>query len=156
MGRTWEEHVLPMFCACSFHGFSMNNLFSYCGLIVAKIRASDKDLPVSLIYFTSVDQNIPLITVTLLFYPGTIQYHDYDCHKNFRLESIQLQVQLEIAKPNLSRYIHSKLAVVDGSVDFLLIFFFNGGFMIMCMSQGCPLPYYPWKIVQKVRKNKTS
>ena len=39
-------HVLPMFCACSFHGNSMNNLLSYCGLIDAKIRASDKDLPV--------------------------------------------------------------------------------------------------------------
>ena len=37
MGRT---------CSCSFHGNSMNNLLSYCGLIDAKIRASDKDLPV--------------------------------------------------------------------------------------------------------------
>ena len=36
-----------MFCACSFHGNSMNNLLSYCGLIDAKIRASDKDLSVS-------------------------------------------------------------------------------------------------------------
>ena len=27
--RTWVEHVLPMFCACSFHGNSMNNLLSY-------------------------------------------------------------------------------------------------------------------------------
>ena len=40
------EHVLPMFRACSFHGNSMNNLLSYCELIDAKIRASDKDLPV--------------------------------------------------------------------------------------------------------------
>ena len=31
---------------CSFYGNSMNNLLSYCGLIDAKIRASDKDLPV--------------------------------------------------------------------------------------------------------------
>jgi hypothetical protein len=31
---------------CSFHGNSINNLLSYCGLIDAKIRASDKDLPV--------------------------------------------------------------------------------------------------------------
>ena len=46
MGRTWAEDVLPMFCACSFHGNSMKNLLSYCGLIDAKIRASDKDLPV--------------------------------------------------------------------------------------------------------------
>ena len=35
-----------MFCACIFHGNSMNNLLSYCGLIDAKIRASDNDLPV--------------------------------------------------------------------------------------------------------------
>ena len=35
-----------MFCACSFHGNSMNNLLSYCGLIDAKIRASGRDLPV--------------------------------------------------------------------------------------------------------------
>ena len=39
--------VLTMFCACSFHGNPMNNVLSYCGLIDAKIRASDKDLPVS-------------------------------------------------------------------------------------------------------------
>ena len=29
-----------------FHGITMNNLLSYCGLIDAKIRAFDKDLPV--------------------------------------------------------------------------------------------------------------
>jgi hypothetical protein len=37
----------------------MNNLLSYCGLIDAKIRASDKDLPVpvSIIFeFFKVDQ----------------------------------------------------------------------------------------------------
>ena len=44
--RTWAEHVLPIFWACCFHGNSMNNRLSYCGLIDAKIRASDKDLPV--------------------------------------------------------------------------------------------------------------
>jgi hypothetical protein len=42
----WAEHVLPMFCACSFHGNSMNNLLSYCGLVDARISASEKDLPV--------------------------------------------------------------------------------------------------------------
>ena len=42
----WAEHVLPVFCACSFHGNSMNNLLPYCGLIDAKTRASEKDLPV--------------------------------------------------------------------------------------------------------------
>ena len=46
MGRTYSAHVLSMFFACSFHGNFMNNLLSYCGLIDAKIRASDKDLPV--------------------------------------------------------------------------------------------------------------
>ena len=40
MGRT------PMFYASSFHGNFMNNLLSYCGLIDAKTRASDKDSPV--------------------------------------------------------------------------------------------------------------
>ena len=33
-------------CACSFHGNSMNNLLSYCGLVDARISASEKDLPV--------------------------------------------------------------------------------------------------------------
>ena len=46
MKTTSAEHVLPMFCACSFHGNSMNNLLSYCGLIDAKIRAFDIDMPV--------------------------------------------------------------------------------------------------------------
>ena len=43
------QHVLPrfelgifMYWTCN----SMNNLWSYCGLVDAKIRASDKDLPV--------------------------------------------------------------------------------------------------------------
>ena len=40
------RHVLPMFCACSFHGNSMNNVLSYCGLVDARISASEKDLPV--------------------------------------------------------------------------------------------------------------
>ena len=35
-----------MFCACIFHGNSMNDLLSYYGLVDAKIRVSDKDLPV--------------------------------------------------------------------------------------------------------------
>jgi hypothetical protein len=55
MGRTWAEHILAMFCACSFHGNSMNNLLSYCGLIDAKIRASDKDLPVLIMTQVSND-----------------------------------------------------------------------------------------------------
>ena len=36
-----------MFCACSFHDKSMNNLLSFCGLVDGEIRASDKDLPVT-------------------------------------------------------------------------------------------------------------
>ena len=46
MDRTCSAHVLSMFCACSFHGNSMNNLLSYCGLVDARISASEKDLPV--------------------------------------------------------------------------------------------------------------
>ena len=47
MGRTCSAHVLPMFCASSFHDNSMNNLLSYCGLVDARISASEKDLPVT-------------------------------------------------------------------------------------------------------------
>ena len=38
------QHVLPRFELGTCN--SMNNLLSYCGLVDAKIRASDKDLPV--------------------------------------------------------------------------------------------------------------
>jgi hypothetical protein len=48
MKTTSAKHGQNMFCACIFHGNFMNNLLSYCGLIDAKIRASDKDLPVQL------------------------------------------------------------------------------------------------------------
>ena len=37
-----SELVVFMYCT----GKSMNNLLSYCGLVDAKILASDKDLPV--------------------------------------------------------------------------------------------------------------
>ena len=43
------QHVLPMFELGIFRYWtcnSMNNLSSYCGLVDAKMRASDKDLPV--------------------------------------------------------------------------------------------------------------
>ena len=57
------EHVLPMFRACSFHGNSMNNLLSYCELIDAKIRASDKDLPVhTYIMHIYVSFVLPIVT----------------------------------------------------------------------------------------------
>ena len=43
-----SAHVLPMFCPCFalFHDNSMNNLLSYCGLVDARISASEKDVPV--------------------------------------------------------------------------------------------------------------
>ena len=54
------QHVLPMFWAWNFHALStywtynsMNNLLSYCGLVKAKIRASDKDLPVRVRFWYS-------------------------------------------------------------------------------------------------------
>ena len=37
-----------MFCACTFHGNSMNNLLSYCGLVDGRIGDSEKDLLVLL------------------------------------------------------------------------------------------------------------
>ena len=51
--RLLSVHVLPMFCACSFHGNSMNNLFTYYGLVDATISASEKDLPVLVILIES-------------------------------------------------------------------------------------------------------
>jgi hypothetical protein len=41
------EHGIFMYWTCN----SMNNLWSYCGLVDEKIRASDKDLPVLSIFF---------------------------------------------------------------------------------------------------------
>ena len=38
------QHVLTLQFSCTRN--SLNNLSSYCGLVDAKIRASDKDLPV--------------------------------------------------------------------------------------------------------------
>ena len=61
-GRTCSSHVLSMFCAFSFHVNSMNNLLSYFGLVDAKIRASDKDLPVLPI---AAVLSIAVVTVTM-------------------------------------------------------------------------------------------
>ena len=58
MKTTSAEHGQTMFCACSFHGNSMNNLLSYCGLIDAKIRSSDKDLPVQPSYIYEMEMGI--------------------------------------------------------------------------------------------------
>ena len=48
-----KQHVLTMISPCSELGIfmcctgnSMNNLLSYCGLVDARISASEKDLPV--------------------------------------------------------------------------------------------------------------
>ena len=46
MGRTYSTHLLAMFCACRFHGNSMNNLLSYYWLVDARMSGSEKDIPV--------------------------------------------------------------------------------------------------------------
>ena len=51
--RTWTKHGQNMFCpcmfwTCSFQGNSINNILSYCGLVDARISASEKDLPVQI------------------------------------------------------------------------------------------------------------
>ena len=46
MKTTSAEHGQNMARKCSAHGNSMNNLLSYCGLVDARISASDKHLPV--------------------------------------------------------------------------------------------------------------
>ena len=38
----YTQHVLNLYFSCN----SMNNLSSYCGLIDARVRASEKDSPV--------------------------------------------------------------------------------------------------------------
>ena len=43
---TSAEHGQNMFCDCSFYGHSMNNLLSCCGIVGARMSASEKDLPV--------------------------------------------------------------------------------------------------------------
>ena len=47
----------------------MNNLLSYCGLIDAKIRASDKDLPVHIVFYMNymfeTDVYVTLVVIML-------------------------------------------------------------------------------------------
>ena len=50
-----------MYWSCN----SMNNLSSYCGLVDAKIRASEKDLPVP-VRFASACKNSGLILLTVM------------------------------------------------------------------------------------------
>ena len=47
MYTTCSPHVLSLEFSCIELVNSMNNLLSYCGLVDAKIKASDKDLPVT-------------------------------------------------------------------------------------------------------------
>ena len=47
--------IMPMFCDCSFHGNSMNNILSCCGLVDARISASEKDLPVNMEFSVNME-----------------------------------------------------------------------------------------------------
>ena len=67
------QHVLPMFWARNFHVFSMKNLSSYCGLVDAKIRASDKDLPAPVILRDLLKTILILLQGTPLNYGYTKQ-----------------------------------------------------------------------------------
>ena len=96
------QHVLPIFSPCSelgifmyWTGNSMNNLSSYCGLVDAKIRASDIDLPVqikektpSICVFQKIPNTyFPLLTITykqicfwirgIVFWEFFINYTNY-------------------------------------------------------------------------------
>ena len=75
-----------MFCRYSeVLSWTMNNLLSYCGLVNAKIRASDKDLPVILalrfqdIFSFSIWQNLEISISTFYLFAQSseewIQYH---------------------------------------------------------------------------------
>ena len=54
MYTTCSELVVFMYYLT---GKSMNNLLSYCGLVDARISASEKDLPVNVLYF---DESVKL------------------------------------------------------------------------------------------------
>ena len=58
---------------------SMNNLSSYCGLVDAKIRASDKDLPVPRVhcYFFTNKKKPPVIDSLWLLLLNTIRIFSY-------------------------------------------------------------------------------
>jgi hypothetical protein len=88
MGRTYSALVVDI---SSFDGNSMNNLLSYCGLIDAKIRASDKDLPVLFTVF-------PHIVSALEYFPPlntfpTFMYCDF---WPYELWPLDFQVQKRI------------------------------------------------------------
>ena len=55
------QHVLPRFKLWSFTYWtcnSMNNLSSYCGLVDAKTRASEKDLPVRMYVYSATTHRL--------------------------------------------------------------------------------------------------
>ena len=59
--RTWGEHVVYKKCS------ELNNLSSYCGLVDAKIRASDKGLPVYNDFGRSTVRHIHHVFLPLTF-----------------------------------------------------------------------------------------
>ena len=63
MKTTSAEHGQKMFCPY-FHGISMNNQLSYCGLIDGKIRASVNDLPVPNKLDCYLRINVPILDKT--------------------------------------------------------------------------------------------
>ena len=63
MKTTSPEHGQNMFCASGFHGNSKDNLWSYCGLVDARISTSEKDLPVhTYIMHIYVSFVLPIVT----------------------------------------------------------------------------------------------
>ena len=61
-----KKFLYTMEYSCTYWTFnSMNNLSSYCGLVDAKIRTSDKDLPVSWNYPVHFAQK-PLLSLAFL------------------------------------------------------------------------------------------
>ena len=54
--------VHNMFSTCSELAIFMNNLLSYCGLVGAKIKVSDKDLPVHNVIFRVHNSKFEYVT----------------------------------------------------------------------------------------------
>ena len=69
----FAKHVLPMFELGIFMYWtcnSMSNLLSYCGLVDAKIRASDKYLPVS-----NAASHMMVLTFILSNFPPVFSFY---------------------------------------------------------------------------------
>ena len=71
--RTWAENVLPMFCPCSslvvFMVISWTIFFSYCGLVDARISASEKDLTAPVVQLIKFQRLKNTTTQRWLWYP---------------------------------------------------------------------------------------